>query len=446
MVMNRSDQQRRLASVASPSPPSSRSGVEWSGALQSLLDQPASSLPLQLTLAGLGFLGACAAWAYLGQIDEVAKATGKLVPQGEVFKVNSVETGKIERLLVTEGQAVKVGEALAELDTEVTAKELERLNLLLSSIQTEIRQTASIADRTRLEAESRATLAEQMIQAHEVTLRQNVATADTSAAMLDQLQQDARAKADRVDRLRPLSEAGAISRESVFDMEATLRDRQRSITESQGALKRAQGDADRLQVEMAQKQTEARQARLAGQQQVQQLAIKQTELSSKVQETQSLIESAQAKLKHRQIYATASGLISNLSVHNAGEVVQAGQPLAEIIPQDKPLILSVAMPSQSAGFLRVGMNAKVKLDAYAYQDYGVIEGKVVRMAPDSKTSEQLGTVYRVDVEIDRSHIQARGKTIPFKPGQTGTAEVITRQRRLMDVFLDPFKKMQDMSL
>jgi hemolysin D len=445
-MVNRS--QRRLTSVvpslyASPQAPAS---VEWSGALQSVLDQPASSLPLQFTLVGLGFLGACGAWAYWGKIDEVAKAPGKLVPQGEVFKVTSAEAGKIERLLVSEGQMVQVGAAIAELDTEVTAKELERLQLLLTSIQTEARQTAGIADRARLEAETRATLAEQTVQAHQVAIRQNAATAETSQALLNQLQQDAAAKVGRVKRLRPLSEAGAISREQVFELEASLRDRQRSVTESQGALKRTQGDTDRLQVEMAQKHTEAQQARLKGQQEVQQLQVKQTELQGKLQATQSLIESAQTKLQHRQIYATASGLISTLNVHNAGEVLQAGQPVAEIMPAGKPLILAVAMPSQSAGFIQVGMGAKVKLDAYAYQDYGVIQGKVVRISPDSKATEQQGPVYRVEIEIERSAIKAHGQTIPFKPGQTGTAEVITRQRRLIDVFLDPFKKMQDMSL
>jgi hemolysin D len=391
-------------------------------------------------------MAACGTWAYLGQIDEVAKAPGKLVPQGEVFKVNSVEAGKIERLLVTEGQTVKVGEALAELDPDVTVKDLERLRLLLSATQTEIQQTDSIADRTRLEAAARATLAEQMVQAQAVAVRQNTATAATSQTLLNQLQQDATAKADRVDRLRPLSAAGAISRDQVFEMEASLRDRQRSITESQGALQQAQGNADRLQVEMDQKRTEAQQARLAGQQQVEQLQLKQTELRSKLQETQSLIESAQTKLKHRQIYAPVSGVVSILNVHNAGEVVQPGQPVAEIIPEGKPLILSVAMPSQNAGFLKLGMDAKVKLDAYPYQDYGVIQGKVVKISPDSKATEQQGAIYRVDIELNRSHIQARGQTIHFKPGQTGTAEVITRQRRLIDIFLDPFKTMQDTSL
>jgi hemolysin D len=443
MVINRPDPQRRLTPVVPQphppsyqpaSPPRAPASIEWSDALQSVLDQPASSLPLKITLAGIGFMGVCGAWAYWGQIDEVAKASGKLVPQGEVFKVNAVESGQIGRLLVAEGQTVQAGAVIAELDTEVTAQELERL------------QTAGMADRTRLEAETRATLAEQTVQAHEVAVRQNVATAETSQALLAQLQQDAAAKAARVERLRPLSEAGAISREQVFEMEASLRDRQRSITESQGAFKRAQGDTERLQVEMSQKHTEAQQTRLKGQQEVQQLQVKQTELQGKIQETQSLIKSAQSKLKHRLIYATTRGLVSTLSVHHAGEVLQAGQPVAEIIPEGKPLLLSVAMPSQSAGFIQVGMGAKVKLDAYPYQDYGVIQGKVARISPDSKATEQQGIVYRVTIEIDRSAIKARGQTVPFKPGQTGTAEVITRQRRLIDVFLDPFKKMQDMSL
>jgi hemolysin D len=84
----------------------------------------------------------------------------------------------------------------------------------------------------------------------------------------------------------------------------------------------------------------------------------------------------------------------------------------------------------------------VKLDAFPYQDYGVVEGKVTAISLDSKLVEGVGQVYRVDIELSKNAIQAKGESVPLKSGQTATGEIVTRHRRIIDVLLDPLKKMQ----
>lgn len=201
------------------------------------------------------------------------------------------------------------------------------------------------------------------------------------------------------------------------------------------------GDVQRLQVGMAQKQGQVAQVQAEAQEQMRQLQLRMTELQAKINETQVLLAQAQAQLKQRLVYAPASGRILTLNVRQTGELLQAGQQLAEIAPQNQPLILSALLPSQEVGFVKVGMPVQVKLDAFPYQDYGVIAGRVSKLSLNSKPIENAGLFYQVDIALEKHAIRAKGETIKFRPGQTGTAEIVTR-RRILDILLDPIKQLQ----
>jgi hemolysin D len=209
---------------APPIPPPIPLMPEWSTALQTVLDQPTSTLPRYLTFGGVLFVTSVMTWAWVGQIDEVAQATGKLIPQGEVFQVAPIESGKIERLAVKEGQAVRKGDVLAELDTDLTEKEIQRLQAVIAAIQTERLETLAMVDKTRLQAQTRLDVAASEMQAQQVVIRQNLATIETSRLMVNQLRDDAAQEGSRLARLKPLSDVGAIPRERVFDdaLEATF--------------------------------------------------------------------------------------------------------------------------------------------------------------------------------------------------------------------------------
>ena len=116
--------------------------------------------------------------------------------------------------------------------------------------------------------------------------------------------------------------------------------------------------------------------------------------------------------------------------------------MAEIAPNGSPLILSALIPDRDAGFIEKGMTAQVKFDAYSYQDYGVIPGKVIEISANTQRDENLGSVYRVKIELERNHISEDSKKVLFKPGQTATADIVIRRLRIIDVLLDPIKKLQ----
>lgn len=414
----------------------------WSPALQTVLDQPSSRLPQQLLIMGILFTGAFTAWAWFGQIDEVAQSNGKLIPQDAAYKVYPIELGKAARVMVKEGDTVKQGDLLVEFDTEMDDKEVERLQTVIQSMQAELLQTEAMIEKIRLQADNRGAIAETQIYAHQATIAQNQQAIQTSRSLLQQLQEDAKAQQARLARLQPLADEGAISREQLFGMEQGLRERTRSITENEGNLQRIETETSRLQSEMEQKRGEARQVALESQTEAEQLKIRSTELRSKIRESEVLLSTAKTKRKQRFIYAPVGGNILSLKLTKPGEVAQPNQPIAEIAPTGKPLVLSTLLPSHEAGFLSQGMPAKIKLDAYPYQDYGMVSGKVLSISADSYPQDPIGQVYRVDITLDRHYVQGQGKIIDLKPGQTASAEIITRRRRIIDLLLEPFKKLQ----
>jgi hemolysin D len=425
-----------------PTPGSAPTEAHWSASLQTVLDQPPSTIPYRFLLGGLVFGALFVAWAWFGQINEVGHARGQLVPKGQVYKIHPVELGKVTRLAVQEGQEVKAGQVVAELDNQIAADEVARLQKMLISDQIQLSQTQALIERTALEAKTQAAIAQADTQAQTVTIVQAQAQAATAQKLLAQWQGDAVAQASRLERLQPLVAEGAIAKEQTFEVEQALRDRQRTITQQQGELQQALSEAKRLQAGLAQKQAEGRKAQLEAQQGIQQLEVQVTELKAKIAETQNLLMTAQTKLQQRFLYAPVSGVVLSLNVPNAGEVVQPGQTIAEIAPSNAPLVLSAALPNQEAGFVKPGMQVQVKLDAYPFQDYGIILGEVLTMSPATKPDERLGPVYRLEITLNRHSVNTKHQTVKFKAGQTATADVIIRRRRIIDILLDPLKKLQ----
>jgi HlyD family secretion protein len=170
-----------------------------------------------------------------------------------------------------------------------------------------------------------------------------------------------------------------------------------------------------------------------------------TALETEIAQNKSQIASLKLQLAQRTIKSPANGVIFELPIERTGAVVQPAQTIAQIAPENSPLILKAQMPSQESGFLRLGMPVKIKFDAYPFQDYGIVEGKLTQIAPDSTIEETpQGKIefFAVEITLNQSYIQDRNKRIALTAGQTATAEVIVRQRRVIDFILDPFKKLQ----
>jgi HlyD family secretion protein len=179
--------------------------------------------------------------------------------------------------------------------------------------------------------------------------------------------------------------------------------------------------------------------------QIKELQAQITDLQAEIAQTRKQIESLLIQLQQRVLLAPIDGTIFQLPIQRAGAVVKAGDTIAQIGPKGTSLVLRAQMASQESGFLRLGMPVKIKFDAYPFQDYGVVEGRLSWVSPDSriqKTDSGQIETFELEITLPEAYIQTPNKRIALTAGQTATAEAIVRQRRVIDFILDPFKKLQ----
>jgi hemolysin D len=499
-----SDTEQIYGGVASPlnvSPPftPNHHRSPWSTPVQTLLDQPPATLPTRLLIAGMGFCLVFGTWAWFGQIEEVGKATGKLVPKGETYKIQPLELGKISRINVKEGDSVKKGDVIAEIDTTLAQKEVERLQQSLNASHIELIQKRGLWDQLNLQGNTQTAIAkaEEKAQLSAIALaeskldttRQLLREQETQSSAyrgryaqlqplsretttrLKQLQEEKKANQERVERLNPLVIDGAISREMLFQAEQALRETEQKITVSQlqevnnaneqifqasqslrdlesritqnrGELAKTYQEIAQLQAELNRKRAQAAAVQLETNQRQGQLELEISQITARISENKTLLATAQSKLGDKYLKAPINGIILTLNLKNAGEVVQAAQTIAEIAPEGVPLVLAAELPNREAGFIKQGLTAQVKIDAFPYQDYGVITGKVSQISADAKPHKELGEIYQIEIVLNSNSSNPDARVMSLKPGQTATAEIIIRRRRIADVLLEPIKKLQ----
>lgn len=431
-------------SVTSPNTIQARS-EEWSHVTRDLLD----ALPRVWTRGLLYFLiiaaGVLIPWAALSKVEETGRARGQLEPQGKMLQLDAPAAGTVATVKVEEGNTVRAGQVLVELESNEMQSELQQAEskqegLLDRQVQLQVmkNQLEMVSRNQRLQNQAQITAQKAQIDQtqQEIDLKQ-------SAYKLNQeLLVKAQATAGR---LQSAQKEGVVSLLQLEEAERNLIENQKLLQQTRSEIQHAQAEQVRQQSAYESLVHEGEVTRLENQKQVEDLQSQIIEIQAELAQVKTQIQSLKFQLQQRVLKSPINGVIFQLPVKAPSAVVQPGELVAEIAPKGTPLILKAQMPSQESGFLRVGMPARVKFDAYPFQDYGIVQGHVSWVSPDSK-KVQIGQgeieVFDVNITIDQPYIQTPQKRIVLTAGQTATAEVIVRQRRILDFVLDPFKKLQ----
>jgi HlyD family secretion protein len=443
-----SDSPLTLAALSSPLEPT-QFDEDWSSATQESLN----TLPQVWTRGILYVILAVAAillpWVTLAKVDEIGSARGRLEPQGKTIRLDAPVSGTIAKVQIQEGDSVKVGQSLLELDSGVINAELQQAQVRLEGLTERLTQLELVrnqiemtvrAQRLQNQAQAAAQMAQIAQTRQQLEFRQTTLT--TAEALLSK-------DLDRVNRYRALQEQGIVSGTQVEDAERTMLENSQRLEQSRSELQQGQTEIDKQQHTYERMFQEGEMAVMAGDRQQKELNAQIVEVKTEINQIEKQIKILKYQWQQRVIYAPVDGTVFQLQMQHAGAVVQPGQPIVQIAPQEAKLILKAQMDTQNSGFLRVGLPVKIKFDAYPFQDYGIVEGRVIYVSPDSKTVQSpqgSREVFELDIELNQSYIQTSNKRINLTPGQTATAEVIIRQRRVVDFFLDPFRKLQQDSL
>ncbi len=166
----------------------------------------------------------------------------------------------------------------------------------------------------------------------------------------------------------------------------------------------------------------------------------------KLEQLRSEIEVARAGEAQMTVTSPATGILALLKVVNPNQVISPSEVLATVIPADTPLVMELKVLNKDISKIKTGYSCKHKLEAFPFQDYGALKGRITRISPDAEQDPLLGRYYRVIADFSRPFYEGPWGRRAIRPGLSGKTEIVTEKRRLLLFFLDPFRKLRGLTM
>ena len=432
---------------------------EFLPAAEEIVETPAAPLGALVVWLVTLLLIVALAWSYFGRIDIVAVANGKISTEGSTKIIQPAISGVVTNINVHEGQRVKKGETLLALDKTTAEKDVATANQSLNAARVErdiLRRLAvggntdEIINNADLPDETKAMLRQFAVSQTTLSTARQQAVNGTISNYQQQLQFNQQAKsqletnaqnlknrkaeiekqlpnANPVDRLRLQNELSNIDQRITSADSAVLGQKQQ-LLQSQSALTQAQN----------QSQTQTAETNSAFNNQI-------ITAEKRIIELENNLVKAKQILAQTTITAPVDGTVLSLTVKTIGGVVNAGQQLAQIVPEKAPLYVDAALDNQDIGFVKPGQRAVVKVATYPFQRYGYLEGTVENISPDAIQDDKKGLIYKAKIKLNDGK-SSKQNQLKLLPGMSVSAEIATGQRRIIEFFLDPLMTKADESL
>ncbi len=355
--------------------------IEFLPAAVEVQEAPPSPLGRAIARTLMILFGLAVLWALIGKIDIVAVAQGKIVPNDRSKVIQPLENGVIKAIHVRDGQRVRAGDPLIEIDT-TSGSDRERFsNEHIAALIEVARLRALMAGKNDFDAPPGADAA--LVQNQRRQLR-------------DQLL-ELRSLQSKAEAFRKLYDKRMVSQLQYYEAE---QQRAAKAQEHAAALSAAETRAISLSKELDKAQTRAHQQYLT---------------------------------------APISGVVQQLAVHTVGGVVTPAQQLMVVAPvEGGNLEIEAFIENKDIGFVEENQPAEIKVESFPFTRYGVIEGKVLSLSRDAVPLEKVGYVYAARVSMARSSMRVENdKDVTLTPGMTVTVEIKTGSRRLIEYFLSP---------
>ncbi len=416
------------------------------------------------------------AWASIGSVDIVATATGKIVPGGRTKLIQPFETGVVRAIHVRDGQSVKAGDVLIELDPTMTDADQERQRSDLVATELDVaRLRAALAEdplaafrpppsagAAEIEMHRQFLIsqrAEQNAKLSEIERQQGQKEAEraTTSASVAKLQATIPVLQERVDIRKGLLEKALVSKVTYLSEFQDLVGLQQDLAVQQSRLREA--DAAIALLKETRERTAAEYRRTT----FDALAKAEQKVASAAQE----VVKAERRTKLQHLTAPVDGVVQQLAVHTVGGVVTPAQALAVVVPSDSPLEIEAMLSNRDIGFVHPGQKTEIKVDTFNFTRYGLLHGDVLSVSTDAITRDRQqggsndrasGAVqsssepkgqeleYAARISLDRTHMQVEDKLVKLGPGMAVTVEIKTGTRRIISYLLSPLARYKQESL
>ena len=374
-------------------------------------------------------------WAASTEADLVIRAPGRVRPMiqsaqlpdaaAEESKVSSLRGGRVIEVHVREGDQVRQGDVLIRLNTDRLDNDIAKQRQLIQAGENRLEridQTEEMLkqrfETAKAKAEAESAQAQEQIESDKQRRHSAIRLAEVALELLD----------DEWQRIQRLTKRGAATKAELGRAESRCEEAKIKLQQAQLPV-----DEGRLLVlwqalQLVDKEYAVDCAELDAQRQ-----LKRSELAA------ANLDLANLDWEHQQseLRAPNDGTVTSLDV-TVGDIVEGGQPILAMAEQ-RGFRIDVAVTSEDVGQLHEGMRVRIKLDAYDYQKYGSVAGRVVFISPDSEfasdTASQLPPAYTVKIVLDEDHVGRGRHRGRIKLGMTGVAEIVIDRESILSLLV-----------
>jgi hemolysin D len=365
-----------------------------------VVETPASPTLRATALAICGLLSAAVLWSCLAHIDMVAVAPGKVIPLGQVKVIQPLETSAIHAIHVDDGDRVKKGQVLVELDpTDVKADLAAMLyDRGQAALDAEVARLLMTRDpQAKFDAPDGVanTLAEDNHAQAVAEIKKHLAQVAGIEAELQQKQAALAANAATIDRAQetlPLLEEKYSMATTLYAKQAGARppvlDSEQQLIEKRAELAAAQASARQIAGEMAEAKAKIEELTAGF---LADASDRRTKAVQKMRDLDEQIAKARQRENYRRLVSPVDGVVQNVKIHTPGAVVTTADTLMEIVPDGAGVEAEANVENKDIGFVREGQEVEVKFDAFPFTRYGLIKGKVRKLSHDRDTRRPAAT-------------------------------------------------------
>lgn len=445
--------------------------LEFLPAALEIIETPASPAGRAIAFTIIAFFALALLWSCLGKIDIIATAQGKIVPTGRTKTIQPLEAGTVTAIHVRDGDRVRAGDVLIEIDRTITTAERNRVSAELMRAKLDVARlsalqsglaTATVGDylvppgvpdhevmRSRAAMMAQAEQQVAKILSFDQQIAQKEAEANGLAALIDKIEASLPFVTETAEVREKLLKLEFGNRLAFLESQLKLSEQRHDLIVQRRRL--AEIAAGKSALEAQREQTRAEYARTV-----------MMDLAEARQKTAQLGEDmikAERRMNDQVLRAPVDGTVQQLAIHTVGGVVSSAQQLMAIVPADSKLEAEAMLPNKDIGFVTPGQSAEIKIDTFNFTKYGLLRGEVINVSQDaitrekpadradpaktraalSDSSEPQGQelVYAARVSLDRTQMQIEDKVVSLAPGMAITVEIKTGRRRVIEYLLSP---------
>ena len=379
---------------------------------------------------------------------ETIKAPMMIRPEGDLRVVDATASGRIRQIMVRENDRVNAGDEIAYLDDTRLQNEIRQLQNSEIQIQRQLAQVDNqlqslsqrmLATANQVQGNLRSTTAELTLAQQQLRERQLV-----SQAELREIQAEINLAQENVDRYSQLVDQGAIAVTQLREQEVTLETAHARFERAKATAQPNLAEVTIAQQQIVQVEAQGNATLAQLQQEIENLNQQYSNLLNELNQIQQELVQTNTEITLLTLRAPVTGTIQTLELRNRTQVVNLGDPIAQIAADDDTLIAKAWVASQDINTIKNNQSAQLRISACPYTDYGTLEAKVQAISPDTLPQDTLpeevrntsnSSLYEVTLQLSDSVLHAQQQSCNLQAGMAGRADILTQKETVLRIVL-----------